>query len=35
MNKKLGVKLTAVRTAQASYLNLPRSGQLRRQHYRY
>ena len=32
---KLGVKLTALRAAQANYLNLPRSGPFKPEHYRY
>jgi len=32
---KLGVKLTALSAAQANYLNLPRSGPFKPEHYRY
>jgi adenosylhomocysteinase len=32
---KLGVKLTALSPAQANYLNLPRSGPFKPEHYRY
>jgi adenosylhomocysteinase len=32
---KLGVKLTALSAAQADYLNLPRSGPFKPEHYRY
>jgi len=32
---KLGVKLTAMTAAQAGYLNLPRSGPFKPEHYRY
>jgi adenosylhomocysteinase len=32
---KLGVKLTALSPAQADYLNLPRSGPFKPEHYRY
>jgi adenosylhomocysteinase len=32
---KLGVKLTALSPAQAGYLNLPRSGPFKPEHYRY
>jgi len=32
---KLGVKLTALSAAQANYLNLPRSGPYKPEHYRY
>ena len=32
---KLGVKLTPLSTAQANYLNLPRSGPFKPEHYRY
>ncbi len=32
---KLGVKLTALNAAQADYLNLPRSGPFKPEHYRY
>jgi S-adenosylhomocysteine hydrolase len=32
---KLGVKLTALSAAQANYLNLPRSGPFKSEHYRY
>jgi adenosylhomocysteinase len=32
---KLGVKLTALSSAQADYLNLPRSGPFKPEHYRY
>jgi len=33
--EKLGVKLTALSAAQANYLNLPRSGPFKPEHYRY
>jgi len=33
--EKLGVKLTPLSTAQANYLNLPRSGPFKPEHYRY
>ena len=32
---KLGVKLTHLSPAQANYLNLPRSGPFKPEHYRY
>ena len=32
---KLGVKATALGAAQANYLNLPRSGPFKPEHYRY
>jgi adenosylhomocysteinase len=32
---KLGVKLTALRAAQANYLDQPRSGPFKPEHYRY
>jgi adenosylhomocysteinase len=32
---KLGVKLTTLNPAQANYLNLPRSGPFKPEHYRY
>jgi len=32
---KLGVKLTSLSAAQANYLNLPRSGPFKPEHYRY
>jgi len=32
---KIGVKLTALSAAQANYLNLPRSGPFKPEHYRY
>jgi adenosylhomocysteinase len=32
---KLGVKLTPLSAAQANYLNLPRSGPFKPEHYRY
>jgi adenosylhomocysteinase len=32
---KLGVKLTALRAAQADYLNLPRSGPFKPEQFRY
>jgi adenosylhomocysteinase len=32
---KLGLKLTALTAAQANYLNLPRSGPYKPEHYRY
>ena len=32
---KLGVKLTALSAAQSNYLNLPRSGPFKPEHYRY
>jgi adenosylhomocysteinase len=32
---KLGVKLTALSSAQANYLSLPRSGPFKPEHYRY
>jgi adenosylhomocysteinase len=32
---KLGVKLTSLSAAQANYLNLPRSGSFKPEHYRY